>query len=150
MTKATGKHPCHPRNWRKDQIRSALQGHQHWPDCSLTRMIGLCHAVAYTSGWWHDPATGAPADRNDGEMLCLIHSEISEAMEGERKGIMDDHLPSRPMAEVELADAFIRIADYAEAKGYDLAGAIIDKLIYNMDRADHKPKARLQANGKKF
>lgn len=37
----------------------------------------------------------------------------AEAMEGERKGLMDDHLPHRPMAEVELADALIRLFDYA-------------------------------------
>ncbi len=40
-------------------------------------------------------------------------------MEGERKDLMDDKLPHRKMAEVELADALIRIFDYAGAYGYD-------------------------------
>lgn len=100
--------------------------------------------------WWHDPATGKPLSRNRGEMLMLIVSEISECMEGERKGLQDTHLPSRPMAEVELADTLIRILDYAAGHGYDLAGAVEDKLAYNISRADHSPTARLAPGGKKF
>ena len=50
-----------------------------------------CHEAAVKGGWWHD-AEGRKKDRNIGELLCLIHSEISEAMEGARKGLMDNHL----------------------------------------------------------
>jgi NTP pyrophosphatase (non-canonical NTP hydrolase) len=107
-----------------------------------------CHEA--NQHWWHDPVTGKRLDRNKGELLCLIHSEISEAMEGERKGLMDDKLPHRPMAEVELADALIRIFDYAGAFGYDLEGAVREKRAYNANRADHKAEARLAAGGKKW
>lgn len=100
--------------------------------------------------WWRNPRTGKPIKRNKGELLCLIHSEISEAMEGERKDLMDDHLPHRRMAEVELADALIRICDYAGGFGYDLDGAVREKLAYNKKRLDHKPKHRLSKGGKKF
>jgi hypothetical protein len=164
--------------------------------------------------WWYDPATGAKLDRNMGEMLMLVVSEIAECMEGERKDLMDTHLTHRKMAEVELADAVIRIADivgsfeecvnfdahvlwsfklaegipdnkgealywiisplqaaesyegfifnqklaiafarierYADKHGYDLWGAVAEKREYNRHRADHKPEARLAANGKKF
>jgi hypothetical protein len=72
--------------------------------------------------WWHDQA-GNRLERNKGELLCLIHSEISEAVEGELTGCNDDHLPHRRMAEVEMADAAIRIYDYAEGFGYDLQAA---------------------------
>jgi hypothetical protein len=50
------------------------------------------------SKWWQDPVTKQPITRNKGELLALIHSEISEALEGERKDLMDDKLPHRKMA----------------------------------------------------
>ena len=100
--------------------------------------------------WWFDPATGLPVKRNKGEMLMLMVSELSEAMEGERKDLMDTHLPNRKMAEVELADCLIRIFDYSGAFGYDLEGAFQEKRAYNAVRADHKPENRIKANGKKW
>ena len=45
------------------------------------------------------------------QMLALIHSEISEALEADRKDLMDDKLPHRKMAEVEMADTAIRVLD---------------------------------------
>lgn len=110
----------------------------------------VCYGEAFKAGWHTDLKTGELLDRNRAEMLCLIHSEISEAMEGERKGLMDDHLPSRPMAEVELADAVIRIMDYAGRWGYDIGGAMADKIRYNRSRADHKIENRQKDGGKKF
>lgn len=100
--------------------------------------------------WWRDINTGEPIKRNKGELLALIHSEISEALEGERKGLMDDKLPHRRMAEVELVDAIIRILDYAAGFGYDLQGAFDDKMAYNAIREDHKHEARRIAGGKQF
>lgn len=115
---------------------------------ALNHLAADCHAA--NQHWWHDPATGERLNRNKGELLCLIHSEISECMEGERKGLMDDKLPDRKMAEVELADALIRIFDYAGAYGYDLDGAVAEKRAFNATRADHKAEARLAAGGKKW
>lgn len=117
---------------------------------SFRDLISLCYFNSVEGGWWHDLETGQPLQRNKGEMLCLIHSEVSEAMEGERKNLMDDKLPHRPMAEVELADAVIRICDYAGGFKYDLVGAVLEKLEYNASRADHKPENRRKAGGKKF
>lgn len=68
--------------------------------------------------WWVDLETGAPLTRNRGELLMLMISEISEAMEGERRSLMDDKLPHRPMAEVEMADLVTRALDYAAGLGY--------------------------------
>lgn len=108
------------------------------------------HELAVNGGWWHDPVTGEKKDRNRAELLCLIHSEVSEAMEGERKDLMDDHLPHRKMAEVELADVLIRVMDYAGAFGYDVIGAAVEKAEYNTRRADHKKENRIKDGGKKF
>ncbi|MEI1730818.1 hypothetical protein V8P91_10515 [Acinetobacter baumannii] len=121
-------------------------------------LINKIHEQNVKAGWWTDLTTGEsltskngePAKRNVPEMLCLIHSEISEAMEGHRKNLMDDKLPHRSMLEVELADAVIRICDMAGGLGLDLDGAIHEKLEYNKQRADHKIENRLLANGKKF
>ena len=112
-----------------------------------------CHQQSLNAGWWHDPETGEPHELTPerfAQKLCLIHSEVSEAMEGHRKSLMDDKLPHREMAEVELADAVIRIYDLAGRAGYDVIGAMVEKLTYNANRADHKPENRAQAGGKAY
>ena len=68
------------------------------------------------------------------QALALIHSEISEALEADRKDLKDDKLPHRSGLEVELADAIIRIKDFAGGKDLDIDGAIEEKLAYNTTR----------------
>lgn len=112
-----------------------------------------CHKAAYDSGWWTSRTTGEHLNKNPfvfSNKLCLIHSEISEAMEGDRKGIKDTHLPNRDMREVELADAVIRIFDLAGAYEMDLGAAIAEKMAYNAQRADHKLENRTKEGGKSY
>ena len=109
-----------------------------------------CHAASRKAGWYTNPTTGKALERNVPEMLCLIHSEISEAMEGYRKDLPDDKLPHRRAVEVELADAMIRIGDLATYLGCDLGGAIVEKIAFNAIREDHKLEARKAAGGKAF
>jgi hypothetical protein len=109
-----------------------------------------CAAIhASNQKWWVDH-TGTILHRNFGELIALCHSELSGALEGHRKNLMDDHLPHRKMAEVELADAVIRIFDLAEGLGMDLAGAISERCDYNLHREDHSHEARGKENGKKY
>lgn len=135
-----------------------------------------CYQQAYDSGWHKDPMREVRAEilahygfalsgddineildkpefsgkREFGTRLALAHSELSEALEGVRKNLMDSHLPDRPCAEVEFADAIIRLLDTATVEGWDIAGALAAKMDYNAVREDHKLEARALENGKAF
>lgn len=67
-------------------------------------------------GWWDDP------NRCMYQTNMLVVTEVAEATEGERKDLMDDHLPHRKQGEVELADTMIRVLDIGGryAISYDL------------------------------
>lgn len=120
-------------------------------DHFLTRLALSIHTKNVEVGWWDD------SDRYGGPIpdkyfipakIALMHSELSEGLEGQRKGLMDDHLPQFEMEAVEYADTIIRILDVCGAKDYDI-GAIVDaKRAYNATRADHKREARTQPGGK--
>ncbi len=126
---------------------------------SLNDLADIIHNRNVAAGWWTDLKTGQTLlgkdehgrdRRNVPELLCLVHSEVSEAMEGYRKNLMDDKLPHRSMFEVELADVLIRIFDIAGAHDLDLAGATIEKLAFNKVRPDHQKANREAPEGKKF
>ena len=124
----------------------------------LNELAAKIHADNVKAGCWTDPKTGDSIlhSRNVPEMLCLIHSEISEAMEGHRKKLMDDKLPHRPMLTVELADAVIRILDLAgsrtaiEAQVHPFGTVLQEKRSFNRTRADHQIENRLKPGGKSF
>lgn len=116
----------------------------------LRAAIELANGTANDAGWYRNPHTGEPIARNFGEVVALMHSELSEALEAHRKNLMDDKLPHRSGMEVELADCVIRIFDTAAALGLDVAGALIEKNRFNRDRSDHKLEARRQAGGKAY
>lgn len=115
---------------------------------NLNQYAAEVHAA--NQKWWHDLETGERLKRNVGELLCLVHSEISEAMEGHRKNLRDDKLPHRSMFEVELADAVIRILDICGGMGLDLEGAYREKMAFNAMRKDHTREHRLAPAGKKY
>lgn len=117
-----------------------------WADLSQP----LHHITSFDNTISADGVAYRKLDRNVGELLCLVHSEISEALEGHRKDLMDDKLPHRKMFEVELADAIIRIFDIAAGLNLDLGGAYVEKMAYNASRADHSIAERLKSGGKKY
>jgi hypothetical protein len=121
---------------------------------ALDTLARLIHKRNVDAGWWSNLATGQRKERNMGELLCLVHSEISEAMEGHRKNLKDDKLPQYPMLLVELVDALIRefdiIGSEMEKSGLSLSEIFLAKVNYNAVRADHKPEARLAVGGKSY
>ncbi len=83
------------------------------------------------------------SNRSVAEAIALIHSELSEALEADRKGLMDNHLPHYKGLVVELADNIIRTMDLCEKLGLPLAEAVIDK---HFDINVHRPRL----HGKKY
>ena len=111
---------------------------------SIGELKELCGGLAKEAGWDNKPLD-VPRS------LMLIVSEIAEAMEGDRKRLLDDKLPQYRMFDVELADAVIRIMHLADRFGIDNFGQIlVDKLVYNTRRADHKPEVRDAEGGKSY
>lgn len=95
---------------------------------TINELAGYVHAMAKNKGWYEK-------GRPDLELLCLIHSEISEACEGIRHGNPpDEHCPEFSSAEIELADAVIRILDMGAHKGWDIGGSLKAKIAYNEGR----------------
>lgn len=104
-----------------------------------------CWSEECNSGW-----SQFDVEPNVPVKIALIHSELSEALEGDRKGLMDDHLPERKAFEVELADTLIRIFALAGGHKLDLEGAVREKMEYNQNRNDHKKEVRAAEGGKKY
>ena len=104
---------------------------------NFSKLQSDIHKTAVNKGWWQN-------ERNDGEILCLIHAEVSEALEALRHGNPpDDKVPEFTGVEAELADVVIRIMDFAQARGHRVAEAIIAKAEMNKSRA-------FMHGGKKF
>jgi hypothetical protein len=129
-----------------------IEHEEYFAALGFRKVVQAAHWACLRRGFWQDLETGKSliGKRNMGELLALVHSEVSEALQGHRTNAMDEKLPHRPALEVELADAVIRIADIAGAHNLDVAGAIQEKLRYNATRPDFNIENRKGPNGKKY
>lgn len=84
--------------------------------------------IAREKGWWD-------TERSDGELIALMHSELSEALEALRHGNPpSEHIPKFSGLEEELADLLIRVFDYAGHRKLRLPEALAAKMDFNEGR----------------
>ena len=98
------------------------------------------YARSHAAGWWSDLSTGIDKPLTNESIKAkevLIMTELAEAVEGDRKNLMDDKLPHRKMVEVELADAVIRAMDLSGAMGSDINSFVIGEPDWTPEGYDY-------------
>lgn len=88
---------------------------------TINQLVNEAYETAKSKGWHDQP-------REMGTRLALIHGEVSEAMEADRR-----HEGKDRVAE-ELADVIIRIFDLCGEEDIDLEEAVLKKMEYNKTR----------------
>ena len=86
---------------------------------TLKHMAKEIHRTACEKGWWD-------SDRNNGEMIALMHSELTEMIDAYEAGEMDDHLPDTLGYKAEAADVVIRVLDTCYNRGWDCWSKALD------------------------
>lgn len=124
---------------------------------TISDLVLAAHGAAKERGFYDQ------GSRNVGELLMLIVSELSEALEAHRHDRWATQTAAKSMwqeingemvinpiifesgikdtVEDELADAIIRIADTAGYLGIDLEAHVVAKLSYNEIRPPKHGKA---------
>ena len=121
----------------------------------ITELVNKSHQIAKDKGFWD------AGERNVGELLMLIVSELGEALEAhrhDRKFSMFEievmlkkkdrdfksafELLNKDTFEDEIADVFIRLGDLCGGLGIDIEKHILAKMKYN--------ETREKLHGKKY
>ena len=102
----------------------------------VDQLQGLVYAAMVAKGFW-----GYDQD-NFGLKTALVHSEVSEMLEANRKSIgADDKIPEFTGEEAEAADAIIRLLDMSGRYNWHLGEAIVAKMLFNLTRPHKHGKA---------
>ena len=99
---------------------------------TLNAYRDLCHEIAKSKGWYD-----GPGERNIGEQLMLVVTEVAEAMEDLRDGKMAisyDENRKPTGFPIEIADVMIRLFDLAGYLRIDIDDAVDAKIAYNETR----------------
>lgn len=113
----------------------------------LNELSKVIHDIAKSKGFWDKPS-------ETGTLLMLVTSELSEALEADRKGkyadmqrFSEDSVYMKgsfvnsfeecikDTFEDELADSLIRILDIAASRNIDIQEHVLLKLKYNQTRS---------------
>lgn len=100
---------------------------------ALETQAALISQFMQAQGFWESD--------NTGEKIALMHSELSEALEADRKNLEAEHIPGFTGVEEELADVIIRILDFAGHHQLRLGEALSAKIAYNLTRPFKHGKA---------
>ena len=99
----------------------------------------------------YKPLFAAMRNARVGLKLMLSVGELGETLEAVRKNLGPDaHCPEFTSEECEVADAIIRLMNYATDRKLRLAEAIVAKNEFNRNRQDHSKEGRAAQHGKKF
>jgi NTP pyrophosphatase (non-canonical NTP hydrolase) len=102
---------------------------------ALNELAAICHAEARQRGFWDK-------ERNFGETLMLIVTELAEACEAARhRNPPSEYLDGIRQVEEELADALIRIMDWCGGTGIKIGDVVFAKMAYNRTRERMHGKA---------
>jgi len=112
----------------------------------INQLATVVYRWAVDKGFWESEDRELGTKRNDGEMIALMHSELSELLEAIRGAnhgayLADEHCPEFSNVEIECADLIIRMLDFCGGRQLRIGEALMAKINYNYSRMHKHGKA---------